>query len=58
MNEDGKSYKVLIENRCEIKVFKIFKDKTNAEHWRDVFSLYNPYRRTWIEEVEEAHKPI
>ena len=36
-----------------IKLFNNFENKSIAEHWRDVISLYDPNREVWLEEVEQ-----
>mgnify|MGYP005989235197 CR=1 FL=1 len=58
MEDDIKRYSVLIESGDKIKLFKTFENKTTAEHWRDVISLFNPYKRTWVEEIGQEQKSI
>jgi hypothetical protein len=36
-----------------VKLFNNFENKSIAEHWRDVISLYDPNREVWLEEVEQ-----
>ena len=53
-----KTYTVFMESNGKTKTFNTFKDKTNAEHWRDVISLYSPTRKVWVEEGETIQESV
>ena len=47
-----------MESNGKTKTFNTFKDKTNAEHWRDVISLYSPTRKVWVEEGQTIQESV
>jgi|21_taG_2_1085346.scaffolds.fasta_scaffold23123_3 hypothetical protein len=53
-----KTYTVIIKTNQKTKVFNTFKDKSNAEHWRDVISLYSPSKKVWVEEGEARQESV